>query len=80
MHFNEIAKNKWKNTFFPLKEKEWHNKVAHKADCHYLQLNGSSIKKKIDKTDSDINLQVVVLFVTPSEITKDERITVKQKI
>lgn len=38
------------------------------------------LKKKIDKTDSDINLQVVVLFVTPSEITKDERITVKQKI
>lgn len=38
------------------------------------------LKKKIDKTDSDINLQVVVLFVTPSEITKDERIIVKQKI
>lgn len=38
------------------------------------------LKKIIDKTDSDINLQVVVLFVTPSEITKDERITVKQKI
>jgi len=38
------------------------------------------LKKKIDKTDSDINLQVVVLFVTPSEITKDERITVNQKI
>lgn len=38
------------------------------------------LKKIIDKTDSDINLQVVVLFVTPSEITKDERIIVKQKI
>lgn len=35
------------------------------------------LKKKIDKTDSDINLQVVVLFVTPSEITKDERIIVR---